>query len=167
MTVFLRTRMDVDVLHANYYMGALFLSLMLLLVDGFPEMSLTIQRLEVFYKQKELRFYPAWAYAIPAALLKVPYSLVASVVWTSLTYYVIGYSSEVQRLVHLRTPILIYAYPFPSFSHGLVVKYIYKTCIKQKSAWLHVGAPPLIQNMLECCSFFSFNYIPFSSHDLP
>lgn len=127
MTVFLRTRMDVDVLHANSYMGALFFSLILYLVDGFPEMSLTIQRLEVFYKQKELRFYPAWAYAIPAALLKVPYSLLAAVVWTSLTYYVIGYSSEVQRLVRLRTPILVYAYPFPSFNHGLVVNYIYKS----------------------------------------
>ncbi|PQM37981.1 hypothetical protein Pyn_00546 [Prunus yedoensis var. nudiflora] len=66
MTVFLRTRMDVDVLHGNYYMGALFFALTILLVDGIPEMSMTLQRLEVFYKQRDLCFYPAWAYAVPA-----------------------------------------------------------------------------------------------------
>ncbi|PON69592.1 ABC transporter-like [Parasponia andersonii] len=97
MTVFLRTRMEVDVLHSNYYMGALFYALTMLLVIGVPEMSMTILRLEIFYKQKELRFYPAWAYAIPASLLKIPLSLLESLVWTCLTYYVIGYSPEVHR----------------------------------------------------------------------
>lgn len=97
MTVFLRSRMDIDVLHANSYMGSLFFALTILLVDGIPEMSMTLQRLEVFYKQKDLCFYPAWAYAIPATLLKVPVSFVEALVWTSLTYYVIGYSPEFQR----------------------------------------------------------------------
>lgn len=97
MTVFLRTRMKIDILHANYYMGALFYSLIILLVDGIPEISMTIQRLEVFYKQRDLRFYPAWAYAIPASVLKLPLSFLEALVWTSLTYYVIGYSPEVQR----------------------------------------------------------------------
>ncbi|KAK1401021.1 hypothetical protein POM88_000626 [Heracleum sosnowskyi] len=41
MTVFLRTRMDVDVVHANKYLGALFYSLAILLVDGLPELFLT------------------------------------------------------------------------------------------------------------------------------
>ena len=97
MTVFLRTRMGVDVLHANYYLGALFYALVILLVDGFPELSLTVARLSIFYKQRELYFYPAWAYAIPSAILKVPFSLLEAVVWTSLTYYVIGYTPEVGR----------------------------------------------------------------------
>ncbi|KAK9291868.1 hypothetical protein L1049_019818 [Liquidambar formosana] len=97
MTVFLRTRMAVDVVDSTYYMGALFYALIILLADGFPELSMTVARLAVFYKQKELYFYPAWAYAIPATILKVPLSLVESLVWTCLTYYVIGYSPEVGR----------------------------------------------------------------------
>lgn len=97
MTVFLRTRMEIDVFHGNYYMGSLYFSLVVLLVDGMPELSMTIQRLEVFYKQQELCFYPAWAYAIPATILKVPLSLVEALAWTCLTYYVIGYSPEVWR----------------------------------------------------------------------
>lgn len=97
MTVFLRTRLKIDVFHANYYMGALFYALVILLVDGFPELSMTVARLSGFYKQKALCFYPAWAYAVPATLLKVPLSILESVTWTCLTYYVIGYSPEPQR----------------------------------------------------------------------
>ncbi|CAL5380298.1 unnamed protein product [Camellia sinensis] len=33
-------------------------------------LSLTVGRLAVFYKQRHLYFYPAWAYAIPATILK-------------------------------------------------------------------------------------------------
>jgi hypothetical protein len=58
---------------------------------------MTTSRLAVFYKQRELYFYPAWAYAIPAAILKVPLSLMEAFVWTALTYYVIGYSPELER----------------------------------------------------------------------
>lgn len=89
--------MKVDLQHASYYMGALFYALIILVVDAIPEMEMTIQRLEVFYKQKELHFYPAWTYVIPTTILKVPLSLVESLIWTSLTYYVIGYSPEASR----------------------------------------------------------------------
>ncbi|KAE9602538.1 hypothetical protein Lal_00049481 [Lupinus albus] len=97
MTVFFRTRMTVDVPHGNDFMSSLFYSLIILLVDGFPELSMTVSRLSVFYKQKELSFFPAWAYAIPSAILKIPLSLLESFIWTTLTYYVIGYSPEVSR----------------------------------------------------------------------
>ncbi|KAK9204269.1 hypothetical protein WN943_014527 [Citrus x changshan-huyou] len=97
MTAFLRSQLAVDVLHANAYLGALFYALMILIVNGFPELNMTASRLAVFYKQRDLCFYPAWAYAIPASILKVPLSLLESFVWTSLTYYVIGYSPEVGR----------------------------------------------------------------------
>ncbi|XP_019055632.1 PREDICTED: pleiotropic drug resistance protein 3-like [Nelumbo nucifera] len=99
MTVFLRSRMGVDVAHANYYMGSLFYALVILTTDGFPELSLTVSRLAVFYKQREMYFYPAWAYSIPTAVLKIPLSLVESFVWTTLTYYVIGYSPEFGRYI--------------------------------------------------------------------
>ncbi|KNA08801.1 hypothetical protein SOVF_159450 isoform A, partial [Spinacia oleracea] len=97
MTVFVHTRMHVDILHADYYLGALFYGLVMLLVDGFPEVSMTIMRLPVFFKQRDLYFYPAWAYAIPATILKIPLSILLAVIWTSLTYYTIGYAPEVGR----------------------------------------------------------------------
>ncbi|XP_044483311.1 pleiotropic drug resistance protein 3-like isoform X2 [Mangifera indica] len=114
MTVFIRTRMGIDVIHASYYMGALFFGLLILLVDGVPELTLTTARLPVFFKQKELRFYPAWAYAIPTAILKVPLSVIESVVWTCLTYYVIGYTPEASRF--FRHLIILFAVHLASVS---------------------------------------------------
>ncbi|KAK1401932.1 pleiotropic drug resistance protein 3-like [Heracleum sosnowskyi] len=114
MTVFLRSRMEVDSAHANQYLSSLFYSLIILLVDGFPELTLTVARLSVFYKQRELFFYPAWAYAIPAAILKIPLSMLESLVWVSLTYYVIGYSPEPGRF--FQQLLLLFAVHWASIS---------------------------------------------------
>jgi len=97
MTVFLRTHLGVDVLHANSYLGALFYTLLTNMFNGLPELALSVSRLPVFYKQRDYYFYPAWAYAIPAFLLKIPISLIESLLWTSITYYAIGYSPEAVR----------------------------------------------------------------------
>ncbi|CAL5346773.1 unnamed protein product [Camellia sinensis] len=97
MTIFIRTRMTVDLRHADYYLGALFYTLIRLMTNGVAELSLTVSRLPVFYKQQSFYLYPAWAYSIPASIIKIPFSLVESIVWTSITYYVIGYSPEVER----------------------------------------------------------------------
>ncbi|KAH9733969.1 ABC transporter G family member 33 [Citrus sinensis] len=110
MTLFLRTGMEVDVFHANYFMGSLFYALVILIVDGISEIPMTLERLAVFYKQKEMCLYPAWAYVIPETILKVPLSLVESLVWTSLTYYVIGFSPELWRF--FRHFILLFAVHF-------------------------------------------------------
>ncbi|KAK9288073.1 hypothetical protein L1049_016519 [Liquidambar formosana] len=97
MTVFIRTRMAVDSLHANYFMSSLFYTLVRLMTNGVAEMALTVARLPVFYKQREFYLYPPWAYAIPASISKIPFALVESILWTAVTYYVIGYSPEVGR----------------------------------------------------------------------
>ncbi|KAJ1273641.1 hypothetical protein BS78_05G000200 [Paspalum vaginatum] len=108
-TVFLRTHMGVDRVHANYYMGALFYALILLMVNGFPELAMAVSRLPVFYKQRDYYFYPAWAYAVPAFILKVPLSLVESIAWTSLSYFLIGYTTEASRFFrHLLILFLIH-----------------------------------------------------------
>lgn len=83
--------------HANYVMGSLFYTLIRLMTNGVAELALTVSRLPVFYKQKALCLYPVWAYSIPASVLKIPLSLLDSIIWTSMTYYVIGYSPDVER----------------------------------------------------------------------
>ncbi|GAA0169238.1 ATP-binding cassette [Lithospermum erythrorhizon] len=58
--------------------------------NGMSEMALTIFKLPVFFKQRNLLFYPSWAYALPTWILKIPISLVEAVVWIVLTYYEIA-----------------------------------------------------------------------------
>ncbi|KAE8699643.1 Squamosa promoter-binding protein, putative isoform 1 [Hibiscus syriacus] len=97
MTIFIRIRMKLDIVHASYYMGSLFYALMRLMTTGIAELEFTVSRLSVFYKQRDFYFYPAWAYSIPAAILKISFSLMDAFLWTALTYYVIGYSPEPER----------------------------------------------------------------------
>ncbi|KAG5525525.1 hypothetical protein RHGRI_031986 [Rhododendron griersonianum] len=125
MTVFLRTRMGVDAIHANSYMGALFFSLTHIFFDGIPEMSMTVARLPVFYKQRDLYFYPAWSYTIPSAILTVPLSLFEALIWTSLTYFVIGYCPEPQRF--FQQFILLFALHYAATSMFRFVASIFRT----------------------------------------
>ncbi|PHU00223.1 Pleiotropic drug resistance protein 2 [Capsicum chinense] len=56
-----------------------------------PELGLTVSRLPVFFKQRDSLFYPAWAFALPIWLLKIPLSFVESLIWITLTYYTISF----------------------------------------------------------------------------
>lgn len=100
MTVFIRTRMSLDLVHASYYMASLFYTLIRIMTNGVAELDFTICRLPVFYKQRNFYLYPAWVYAVPASILKIPVALFESLLWTSITYYVIGYSPEASRSVN-------------------------------------------------------------------
>lgn len=99
MTVFLRTEMHRDsVTDGGIYMGALFFALITLMFNGFSELAMTILKLPVFYKQRDLLFYPPWAYAIPTWILKIPITFIEVAGWVFLTYYVIGFDPYVGRL---------------------------------------------------------------------
>lgn len=98
MTVFLRTNMHRDsVTEGGLYMGALFFGVVMVMFNGFSETAMTILKLPVFFKQRDLLFYPAWSYAIPSWILKIPISFAEVAVWVFTTYYVIGFDPNVGR----------------------------------------------------------------------
>ncbi|KAF7814326.1 pleiotropic drug resistance protein 1-like [Senna tora] len=99
MTVFLRTEMHRDsVEQGGIFAGAMFFTLVKILFNCMAEMSMTIVKLPVFYKQRDLLFYPSWSYAIPIWILRIPITLAEAAMWVFLTYYVIGYDPNVSRL---------------------------------------------------------------------
>ncbi|KAH7835709.1 hypothetical protein Vadar_029098 [Vaccinium darrowii] len=127
MTIFLRRGKGIDIIHANRFLGAVFLALVVIFFDGISELSLTVQRLAVFYKQRDLRFYPAWSYAISSTILKVPLSLLAALIWTSLTYYAIGYSPEPGRF--FRHLILLFALHLVATSMFRFLASVFRTTV--------------------------------------
>ncbi|KAK7396464.1 hypothetical protein VNO78_17497 [Psophocarpus tetragonolobus] len=99
MTIFLRTEMHRDsVTDGGIYVGALFYGLSVIMFNGLPELSMVVSRLPVFYKQRDNMFFPSWAYALPAWILKIPMTSVEVGVWVFLTYYVIGFDPYIERL---------------------------------------------------------------------
>ncbi|KAK9991985.1 hypothetical protein SO802_026970 [Lithocarpus litseifolius] len=127
MTVFMRTQTTVDLIGANYFLGCLFYTIVRLMTNGVAELSLTITRLPVVYKQRSFYLYPAWAYSIPASLLKIPLSLVDSILWTVITYYIIGYSPEVERFFFQF--LLLFALHLESTSMCRFIASVFRTMV--------------------------------------
>ncbi|XP_058112108.1 pleiotropic drug resistance protein TUR2-like [Magnolia sinica] len=99
MTVFFCTTMHHNSLtDGSIFMGALFFALVTLMFNGFSELAMTIAKLPVFYKQRDLRFYPSWAYSLPTWILKIPISFAEVAIWIALTYYVIGFDPNAGRM---------------------------------------------------------------------
>ncbi|KAM7493205.1 hypothetical protein LguiB_027814 [Lonicera macranthoides] len=98
MTIYLRTKMPKNTItDGGIFMGALFTTVITMLFNGFSELALSIIKLPIFYKQRDLLFFPAWAYSLPAWILKIPVTLVEVCVWMFMTYYVIGYDPDFSR----------------------------------------------------------------------
>ncbi|KAK3161259.1 hypothetical protein QOZ80_1BG0074790 [Eleusine coracana subsp. coracana] len=100
MTLFFRTKMKRDsVTDGGIYIGALFFGVLMIMFNGFSEMALTVFKLPVFFKQRDLLFFPAWSYTIPSWILKIPITFIEVGGYTFLTYYVIGFDPNVGRFL--------------------------------------------------------------------
>ncbi|KAK7396652.1 hypothetical protein VNO78_17807 [Psophocarpus tetragonolobus] len=97
-TVFLRTKMSVGTVQdGQKFFGALFFTLINIMFNGMAELDMTIFRLPVFYKQRDFRFFPAWAFGLPLWILRIPLSILESGIWIVLTYYTIGFAPSASR----------------------------------------------------------------------
>ncbi|GLU14435.1 hypothetical protein SLE2022_310060 [Rubroshorea leprosula] len=97
-TVFIRTRMHTrNEEDGAQYIGALLFCMVINMFNGFSELAIMISRLPVFYKQRDLLFHPAWTFTLPTFLLRLPISVLESVVWMVTTYYSIGFAPEAGR----------------------------------------------------------------------
>lgn len=98
MTLFLRTEMHRDtVIDGGIYMGAMFFIIIIIMFNGFSELAMTIMKLPVFFKQRDLLFYPSWAYSLPTWILKIPITFLEVAIWVVMTYYVIGFDPNIGR----------------------------------------------------------------------
>jgi hypothetical protein len=97
-TLFLRTRLHpVDEQNGFLYMSTLFFALIHMMFNAFTEMTLTVWRLPVFYKQRDNLFYPAWAFCIPGWIMRIPYSAIEALIWSCIVYFVVGLAPEAAR----------------------------------------------------------------------
>ncbi|KAI5600727.1 hypothetical protein BDE02_01G044500 [Populus trichocarpa] len=108
MTLFFRTNMHRDtVMDGGIYTGALFFTVAAIMFNGTAEQSTTIAKLPVFYKHRELLFFPPLAYSIPSWVLKIPISFVEVATWVFITYYVIGFDPNIARFFKLYVVLVL------------------------------------------------------------
>nr|GEW22877.1 pleiotropic drug resistance protein 1-like [Tanacetum cinerariifolium] len=100
MTVFFRTKMHRrGIEDGGLYVGALFFGVTMIMFNGMAEISMTIAKLPVFYKQRDFLFFPTWVYALPSWFVKIPVSFVEAALWTVLTYHVMGFDPNIWRFL--------------------------------------------------------------------
>ena len=90
------------------YLSALYFGLTITLYTGFFELSMTIRKLPVFYKQRDLLFYPSWAYSLPTPMLGIFISILEVTLWMAITYYAIGFDPDLKRQASKNTYIHTY-----------------------------------------------------------
>ncbi|KAL6501902.1 transcription factor [Orobanche gracilis] len=99
MTVFFRTETKKNTTgDGGVYTGALFFINVVVMFNGISELSMTILKLPIFYKHRDMYLFPAWAYGLPSWLLKIPVTFLEVAILTFITYYVIGFDPNVTRL---------------------------------------------------------------------
>ncbi|KAK4604283.1 hypothetical protein RGQ29_012685 [Quercus rubra] len=101
-TVFAQAKKHHDTLEDGiFYLGALYFGLSSIMFAAQFELPQTIDKLPVFYKQRDLLFYPSWAFSLPVAILGIPLSLIDVVLWDAPTYFLIGFDpSGIRWLRH-------------------------------------------------------------------
>ncbi|XAR53291.1 Sulfate-transporting ATPase [Bertholletia excelsa] len=98
MSVYFRTILHHKTIDdGGLYLGALYFAMVIILFNGFTEVSMLVAKLPVLYKHRDLHFYPCWAYTLPSWLLSIPTSLIESGFWVAVTYYVIGFDPNIIR----------------------------------------------------------------------
>ena len=97
-TLFFRTEMRQDtIFDGNEYMGALFMAVAAINFNCMTELMMTVKRLPIFYKQRELLWLPGWAILCSIFLVSIPMSLMETGLWTCSTYFAIGYAPSPDR----------------------------------------------------------------------
>ena len=56
-----------------------------------------VEMLPIFYTQRDNLFYTAWAFGLPATLLRVPFSLAQSLLWSLIIYWSCGLAPTAAR----------------------------------------------------------------------
>ncbi|KAI4377121.1 hypothetical protein MLD38_014805 [Melastoma candidum] len=100
MSVFFRSTIhhnSVD--DGGLYLGSLYFSMVIILFNGFTEVSMLVAKLPIIYKHRDLGYYPSWVYTLPSWILSIPTSLIESGFWVLVTYYVIGYDPNFTRFL--------------------------------------------------------------------
>uniref|UniRef100_A0A5B6YKZ5 Putative ABC transporter G family member 32 n=1 Tax=Davidia involucrata TaxID=16924 RepID=A0A5B6YKZ5_DAVIN len=98
MSVYFRTTLHHNTIDdGGLYLGALYFAMVIILFNGFTEVSMLVAKLPVLYKHRDLHFYPCWVYTLPSWALSIPTSLIESGFWVAVTYYVVGFDPNIIR----------------------------------------------------------------------
>eukprot|EP00892_Ulva_mutabilis_P001385 jgi/Ulvmu1/11247/UM073_0019.1 len=82
---------------ARTVLAATFMIVMFLGFGGLPQLAVALQNRSVWFKHREANLYTASAYAWSMSLVQMPMSLVEALVFSSIIYFMVGFSTDSPR----------------------------------------------------------------------
>ncbi|CAL0305014.1 unnamed protein product [Lupinus luteus] len=102
------------------YLSAIFFIVNTITFAAFFEVPVMVDKLPVFYKQRDQQFYPSWAFSLPTSVLGIPKSIVEIFFWVAITYYSVGFDPSPTRPdVEAFLPSLV------NFTYGMLTFYMH------------------------------------------
>ena len=131
-----------------------------------------VDRLPVFYKQRQQGLYPAWAYTLPTTFLRLFYSATEAGLWSLIVYWSVGFAPDAGRracprhIMHSanRTPVL---HPCGSSLYGMLHKharmhaYMLSASSSMRMFPASQGTPVLLQHIFCGCT----SHVRYRAHD--
>lgn len=74
-------------------LSAIFMIVMFLGFGGLPQLAVALQNRSVWFKHREAHEYTASAYAWSMSLVQMPMSLVEALVFSSIIYFMVGFTT--------------------------------------------------------------------------
>lgn len=101
-TLFLKSHLEADNINTGtLVLGLIFFSIVNMMFTSYAEQTLMIMSLHVYFKQRAAQFFPAWAFALPTTILRIPGGVLSSVVWSVLVYWLTGLAPDASRYMPL------------------------------------------------------------------
>eukprot|EP00884_Botryococcus_braunii_P004769 jgi/Botrbrau1/14293/Bobra.0369s0007.1 len=99
-TLLVRTHMDTTTVSGGaIYLNYIFFSCYFMMVNGFTELTITVNNIRIFYRQRDDNFFPAVTYLLPSMLLRIPFSFIVTFFWTLITYPAVGAAPGIDRFM--------------------------------------------------------------------
>jgi len=83
--------------YANLFLSVIYYSAETAFFVGFIEVPLTISYFSVAFKQRDNKFFPAWAYAIAGWVMRIPENIMIATAWTVIVYWSVGFVVDAGR----------------------------------------------------------------------
>lgn len=88
-------------------LAAIFMIVMFLGFGGLPQLAVALQNRNVWFKHREANLYTASSYAWSMSLVQMPMSIVEALVFSSIIYFMVGFSTGAPPTAHTHPSRLI------------------------------------------------------------
>ncbi|KAF2073524.1 hypothetical protein CYY_005173 [Polysphondylium violaceum] len=92
--------LDANITDGNNRSGLIFFSLLFIVFSGMGAISVLFEQREVFYIQKDGKYYNTMAFFLSLIFAEIPISIIETVIFTTLVYWMCGLQANAEKFIY-------------------------------------------------------------------